>query len=100
MITIRTRVQTFTGAAVEPRQTHLDAVFTVPALGLALCAVDELLLPLATDVLTECHAPPLLVDRGRQVLWAEMGVTPDDVYAELRRREGVSGIAEKASRPK
>ncbi len=32
------------------------------------------------------------------VLWAAMGVEPADVWAELRRREGVSGIAEKAAR--
>jgi len=32
------------------------------------------------------------------VLWAERGVTPDDVWAELARREGVSGLTEKASR--
>lgn len=34
------------------------------------------------------------------VLWAETGVAPDDVWAELARREGTSGIAEKAARPK
>jgi phosphoribosyl-ATP pyrophosphohydrolase len=34
------------------------------------------------------------------VLWAEAGVAPNDVWAELARREGTSGIAEKASRPK
>jgi phosphoribosyl-ATP pyrophosphohydrolase len=34
------------------------------------------------------------------VLWAEAGVAPDDVWAELARREGTSGIAEKAARPK
>jgi phosphoribosyl-ATP pyrophosphohydrolase len=34
------------------------------------------------------------------VLWAESGVAPDDVWAELARREGTSGIAEKAARPK
>jgi len=34
------------------------------------------------------------------VLWAENGVAPDEVWAELRRREGVSGIAEKAQRKK
>lgn len=34
------------------------------------------------------------------VLWAETGVAPEDVWAELARREGTSGIAEKASRPK
>ena len=32
------------------------------------------------------------------VLWAERGVAPEDVWAELARREGVSGLAEKASR--
>ena len=32
------------------------------------------------------------------VLWAATGVTPDDVYAELRAREGQSGFQEKASR--
>mmetsp|Transcript_27474 Transcript_27474/g.82458 ORF Transcript_27474/g.82458 Transcript_27474/m.82458 type:complete len:113 (+) Transcript_27474:274-612(+) len=35
-----------------------------------------------------------------QVLWAAAGVEPAAVYAELKRREGTSGIAEKASRPK
>ena len=34
------------------------------------------------------------------VLWAAAGVSPSEVYAELERREGKSGIAEKASRPK
>lgn len=34
------------------------------------------------------------------VLWVDAGITPDQVWAELQRREGTSGIAEKASRPK
>jgi phosphoribosyl-ATP pyrophosphohydrolase len=34
------------------------------------------------------------------VLWADAGLTPDDVYAVLTAREGVSGIAEKAARKK
>ncbi|MBT3792432.1 MAG: phosphoribosyl-ATP diphosphatase [Rhodospirillales bacterium] len=34
------------------------------------------------------------------VLWAEHGVTPEDVYGELQKREGVSGHVEKASRDK
>lgn len=34
------------------------------------------------------------------VLWAETGVAPDDVWAELARREGTSGIEEKNSRGK
>lgn len=32
------------------------------------------------------------------VLWADAGIAPADVWAELARREGVSGIDEKASR--
>jgi phosphoribosyl-ATP pyrophosphohydrolase len=32
------------------------------------------------------------------VVWVSAGVSPDEVWEELKRREGVSGIAEKASR--
>jgi phosphoribosyl-ATP pyrophosphohydrolase len=32
------------------------------------------------------------------VLWVSAGVSPDDVWEELKRREGISGIAEKAAR--
>jgi phosphoribosyl-ATP pyrophosphohydrolase len=32
------------------------------------------------------------------VVWVSTGVAPDEVWAELMRREGVSGITEKASR--
>jgi phosphoribosyl-ATP pyrophosphohydrolase len=32
------------------------------------------------------------------VLWVDAGIRPEHVWAELARREGVSGIAEKASR--
>lgn len=32
------------------------------------------------------------------VLWADGGIRPKDVWAELARREGMSGLAEKASR--
>jgi phosphoribosyl-ATP pyrophosphohydrolase len=34
------------------------------------------------------------------VLWVDAGVQPEQVWAELARREGVSGITEKASRQK
>jgi phosphoribosyl-ATP pyrophosphohydrolase len=34
------------------------------------------------------------------VLWAASGITPDEVYAVLRAREGQSGLAEKAARSK
>ena len=34
------------------------------------------------------------------VLWAEAGMSPEDVAAELARREAQSGVAEKRSRKK
>jgi phosphoribosyl-ATP pyrophosphohydrolase/phosphoribosyl-AMP cyclohydrolase len=34
------------------------------------------------------------------VLWADAGIAPDEIWEELQRRQGVSGIAEKKSRPK
>jgi phosphoribosyl-ATP pyrophosphohydrolase len=34
------------------------------------------------------------------VLWADAGIAPAEIWAELQRREGVSGIAEKKSRSK
>jgi phosphoribosyl-ATP pyrophosphohydrolase len=34
------------------------------------------------------------------VLWAASGITPQDVYTVLQSREGLSGLEEKASRPK
>jgi phosphoribosyl-ATP pyrophosphohydrolase len=32
------------------------------------------------------------------VLWADQGISPADILAELERREGTSGLAEKAAR--
>ncbi len=32
------------------------------------------------------------------VLWADAGIAPEEVWRELARREGVSGLAEKAAR--
>jgi len=34
------------------------------------------------------------------VLWVDAGIAPEEVWTELARRQGMSGIAEKASRPK
>jgi phosphoribosyl-ATP pyrophosphohydrolase len=34
------------------------------------------------------------------VVWVDAGIRPEEVWAELQRREGISGIAEKAARPK
>jgi phosphoribosyl-ATP pyrophosphohydrolase len=34
------------------------------------------------------------------VLLVDAGIAPAEVWGELRRREGISGIVEKASRPR
>jgi phosphoribosyl-ATP pyrophosphohydrolase len=34
------------------------------------------------------------------VVWVDAGIAPSEVWSELARRQGISGIAEKASRPK
>jgi phosphoribosyl-ATP pyrophosphohydrolase len=34
------------------------------------------------------------------VLWVDAGLRPEQIWAELSRREGISGITEKASRPR
>ncbi len=34
------------------------------------------------------------------VVWLDAGLKPETIYQELRRREGISGIAEKHARPK
>nr|WP_235961765.1 phosphoribosyl-ATP diphosphatase [Falsiroseomonas selenitidurans] len=34
------------------------------------------------------------------VVWVDAGIAPAEVWAELARRQGISGIAEKAARPK
>jgi phosphoribosyl-ATP pyrophosphohydrolase len=32
------------------------------------------------------------------VVWVDAGIRPEEVWAELERREAISGIAEKAAR--
>ncbi|MFC0408413.1 phosphoribosyl-ATP diphosphatase [Roseomonas elaeocarpi] len=34
------------------------------------------------------------------VVWVDAGIRPEEVWGELTKREGISGIVEKASRPK
>ena len=62
----------------------------------------------AVECLIEAVAgnPAALVSESADVLyhliviWVATGVAPDQVWAELARREGVSGVVEKASRAK
>ena len=33
------------------------------------------------------------------VVWVDAGIKPIEIWTELKRRQGISGIAEKAARP-
>ncbi len=58
----------------------------------------------ATEVVLAREAPEELVKESADllfhlcILWASAGITPEQVAAELARREGASGLAEKANR--
>jgi phosphoribosyl-ATP pyrophosphohydrolase len=62
----------------------------------------------ATEAVIEAvkgDAPKLILESADVLyhllaLWATLGIKPDQVWAELARREGVSGLAEKAKRAK
>lgn len=55
-------------------------------------------------VIAGCIEPDKVVSESADllyhmlVLWADAGVAPEAVWAELARRAGTSGLAEKASR--
>ena len=74
------------GTAEISRKVGEEAIETITA---ALAEGNEQVIAESADLLYH-----LLV------LWADKGVTPDEVWAELARREGISGIDEKNSRNK
>lgn len=59
----------------------------------------------ATEVVLARDEPEELVKESADllfhlcILWAQAGVTPAQVAAELASRQGISGLTEKASRP-
>jgi len=55
---------------------------------IAGCVEPEKIIPESADLLFHM-----------MVLWADAGITPNAVWAELEKRSGVSGLEEKASRP-
>ncbi|MBF0561366.1 MAG: phosphoribosyl-ATP diphosphatase, partial [Alphaproteobacteria bacterium] len=62
------------------------------AVELAIAAVGE------SRAQVICESADLLYHL--MVLWADTGVVPEDVWAELKLRSGTSGIAEKKGRSK
>ena len=60
-------------------------------------AVETVIASAGTDKAALAHESADLLYH-LMVLWAACDLSPDDVYAELKRREGQSGLDEKASR--
>ena len=60
----------------------------------------ELVIAATTDNRTELVTESADLLYHWLVLLAERDIAPEEVYAELARREGVSGLDEKAARPK
>lgn len=58
----------------------------------------ELCISAADDELAEAVSESADLIFHMMVLWADMGIKAEDVYEELIRREGLSGIEEKKSR--
>ena len=51
------------------------------------------------------HRPEIILESADVlyhllVVWVDAGIRPEEVWTELARRQGMSGIAEKAARPK
>lgn len=74
------------GTPLITRKLAEEAMETAIA---ALTAKDDEVVKESADVLYHLLA-----------LWAHIGIEPAQVWDELRRRTGQSGLAEKASRPK
>ena len=85
----------------EATQSYVAHLFKLGKAGIAIKvgeeAVETVVAALASERDALIHESTDLLFH-LMVLWAETGVTPDEVFTELARREGVSGLEEKASR--
>lgn len=97
-------------ATIESRRLVGDAVMSHSARLIARGTqkVAQKLGEEAVELVIEAVARnrPATISESADVLYhlmlllVDAGITPGEVWAELRRREGISGIAEKASRPR
>lgn len=87
--------------AMSPAESHVAALFEAGTREIAKKvgeeAVETAIAALSGEREKITHESADLLFH-LMVLWADAGLTPEDIYAELARREGVSGVAEKRSR--
>ncbi|MHB9878106.1 phosphoribosyl-ATP diphosphatase [Pacificimonas sp. ICDLI1SI03] len=88
-------------ADADPSESHTAALIAKGRAKIAEKVGEEAIETVIAAVQNDRHA--LIAESADllfhlSVLWADAGISPDDLDAELARREGVSGIAEKAGR--
>ena len=85
----------------EPERSHTARLFTKGTAKIAQKlgeeAVETVIAGLARDKAGLAHESADLLYH-LMVLWADQGLAPEEVWAELERRRGGSGLDEKASR--
>lgn len=87
--------------AADPEQSYVAKLFTRGMPKIAQKVGEEAVevaLASVTGTRDEVIGESADVLFHLMVLWAASGIAPEDVAAELARREGVSGIVEKKSR--
>ena len=82
--------ESYTAKLLAGGTAAINAKITEEAAEVVAAALDE-----GAEALTRESADLLY---HLCVLWADQGIRPADVWAELARREGTSGLAEKAAR--
>lgn len=97
-------------ATIETRRVSGDTTISHSArlLGRGTPKVAQKLGEEAVELVIEAvaHNNSAIVSESADLLYhlmlllVDAGIRPDEVWAELRRREGISGIVEKASRPR
>jgi phosphoribosyl-ATP pyrophosphohydrolase len=95
-------------AILDRRGASPDASYTAKLFSRGRAKIAQKLGEEAVETVIEAMKPdtPKLAEESADllyhllVLWADAGLKPADVYAVLVAREGISGIAEKASRKK
>ena len=87
----------------DPKTSYTAALFAAGRAGIAAKLGEE---AVETVIAATAQGRAELVAESADllyhllVLWADAGIAPAEVWAELARREGVSGIDEKKSRGK
>lgn len=85
----------------DPLESYVARLFSKGTLKIAQKVGEE---AVETGLAAAAQGPKDVINESADllfhliILWAACGVTPDDVMHEMQRREGISGLSEKAGR--